>query len=82
MPICVKEYQGNKKKNQAKMKGNEHIRGLIGKDFIFFKRGMRGTLIIASKTCQVPMCAKRSCMLMHSKVFQGMLGTIRYANAC
>ena len=58
MLICVKEFQGNKRNNQAKMKGNEHIRGLISRDFIFFKRGMIGTLIICSNTCQVPMCAK------------------------
>ena len=82
MPICVKEYQGNKKKNEAKMKVYEHIRGLISEDFIFFKRGMLGTLIIGSNTCQVPMCAKCLYMLMHAKVFQGMLGTTEHVNTC
>ena len=54
MPICVKEYQG-KRKNQAKMQGNEHIRELISKDFIFFKRGMLGNI----RACQeVPECAR------------------------
>ncbi len=52
------EFQGNKTNNQAKMKGNEHIIGLISRDFIFFKRGMLGTLIICSNTFQVPMRAK------------------------
>lgn len=58
MPICVKEYQGNKNNNQAKMKGNEQIRRLISEDFIFFKTDMLGTLIRGPNTCQVPMCAK------------------------
>ena len=82
MTICVKEYEGNKKKNQDKMKGNIHIRGLISQELIFFKRGMVGTLIIGSNTFQVPIYAKCSCMLMHAKVFQGMLGTTRHANTC
>jgi len=58
MPICVKEFQGNKRKNQDKMQGNEHIRELTSHDFIFFKRSMLGTLIIGSNTCQVPTYAK------------------------
>ena len=74
------ENQGNKKKNQVKMQGNEHIRGLISQEFILSKRGMLSTLILCFNTCQVPMCAKCSCMLMHAKVLRGMLGTIRHAN--
>ena len=58
MPTCVKEFQGNKRNKQAKMQLNEHIRELISRDFIFFKRGMLGILIIFSNTCQVKMCAK------------------------
>ena len=58
MPICVKEYQGNKRNNQAKMQGNEHIRGLISWYFIFLKMGMLGTLIIGPNTFQIPLCAK------------------------
>jgi len=58
MSICVKECQGKKRKNQAKMQGIEQIRGLISQDVIFFERDMLGTLIIGSNTCQVSMCAK------------------------
>ena len=58
MPIYVKDFQDNKRNNQAKILGNEHIRGLISWDFIFFKMGMLGTLIIGLNTCKVPMCAK------------------------
>lgn len=29
VPTCVKGCQGNKMENQAKMQGNEHMRGLI-----------------------------------------------------
>ena len=58
MPICVKDFQGKKRNNRAKMQVNEHIKGLISHDFIFLKRGMLGTLIICSNTCQMPMCAK------------------------
>jgi len=68
MPICVKECQGNKRKKQAKIKGNEHIRGLKSRDFIFFKMGMLGRLIIWSNTCQV---------LMYINAFQGVPGHAR-----
>ena len=36
----------------------EPIRGLISRDFIFFKMGILGTLIIGPNTCQVALCAK------------------------
>jgi len=55
MPICVEECQGKKWKNRDKIQGNEHIRGLGSQYFIFFKRGILGTLIIGSNTCKVLM---------------------------
>ena len=36
----------------------EPIRGLISRDFIFFKRGILVTLIIGPNRCQVELCAK------------------------
>lgn len=39
MRIYVKEFEDNKSNNQAKMQGNEHIRGLISHEFIFFQKG-------------------------------------------
>ena len=52
------------------MKGNEHIRGLISQDFIFFERGMLGTLIVCSNTCQV-------LMFVNAILCQGVLGHAR-----
>ena len=56
------------------MEGNEHIRGLISCDFIFFKRGMLSTLIICSNTCQVLMYVNAIC--------QGVPRHVRDYKAC
>ena len=40
----ARDYQGNKRKKQVKLQGNEHIRGLISHEFTFSNRGMLGTL--------------------------------------
>ena len=42
----------------SRQQKEEPIRGLISRDFIFFKRGMLVTLIIGPNTCQVALCAK------------------------
>ena len=39
----------------SRQRKEEPIRGLISQEFIFLKRGMLGTLIIGSNTCQVLM---------------------------
>jgi len=79
MPICIKEFQTKKRNNQAKMQGNEHIRGLICGDFIFVKRGMQGTLIIGSNpsanVCQV-------LMYVNAILCQGIPGHVRDYRAC
>ena len=42
----------------SRQQKEEPIRGLISQDFIFFKRGMLGTLIIGPNTYQLSLCAK------------------------
>ena len=81
MPICVKEFQGNKRNNQAKMKGNEHIRGLISWDFIFFQKGhARHTnnmfqYMPSSNVCQV-------LMFVNAILCQGVPGHARDYRSC
>lgn len=50
----ARDSQGNKKEEKVKIKGNEHIVGLISHQFTFFMRGMLGTPKVAANSCQVP----------------------------
>lgn len=50
----AKEYQGNKREEQVKIQGNEHIIGLIIHQFTFSMRGMLGTPTVGANRFQVP----------------------------
>jgi len=50
----AKDYQGNKREEQVKLQGNEHIIGLISHQFTFSMRGMLGTQTLGANRCQVP----------------------------
>ena len=55
----AKDVQGAKVcQYVSRQQKEEPIIGLISRDFIFFKRGMLGTLIIGPNTCEVALCAK------------------------
>ena len=84
--MCAREYRGNTRENQAKIHGNEQIRGLISRNFTFFKRDMLGTPTLGVNACLVPTFARVfQGMPMHSREFQGMLGMpthFRVSHAC
>ena len=49
----VRGCQDNRMEKKVKLKGNEHIRGLISQQFTFSKRGMLGTPTLGNNRCQV-----------------------------
>ena len=52
--IHARDYQGNKKKKQVKLQGNEHIIVLIIHQFTFSRRDMLCTPTLGGNKCQVP----------------------------
>ena len=63
----AKDYQGNKREEQVKLKGNEHIIGLISHQFTFPMRGMLGTPTLGSigAKCQCILSVKSSSVSPH-----------------
>ena len=49
----ARDCQGNKREEQVKLQGNEHIIGLISHQFTFSMRGMLGTPTLGANRCQV-----------------------------
>ena len=47
----VRDGQGNKMEKLVKIKGDEHIRGLINHQFTFFTRGMLDTPTLGVNRC-------------------------------
>ena len=50
----ARDYQGNRREEQVKLQGNEHIIGLISHQFTFSMRVMLGKPTLGANRCQVP----------------------------
>ena len=50
----AKDCQGNKREEQVKLQGNEHIIWLISHQFTFSMRGILSTPTLGANRCQVP----------------------------
>ena len=49
----VKDCQDKKREKKVKLKGNEHIRGLISHEFTFSNKGMLHTPTLGANKCQM-----------------------------
>ena len=54
MTMHARDCPGNKREEQVKLQGNEHIVELISQQFTFSMRGRLGTPTLGANSCQVP----------------------------